>query len=152
MTSHGTQLCRDTEVENPNIFYSAVQFFFTSSPYILFWLTAAFKSQEARQFVLAALLLVIGQQLVNKLPDQLFGWSVQHWEHVHNEGVHVSANTERDNSIHKFSIHRFTFPKSSRPEERPDHGGRMTLLLFPPGLLLLLIHRSSALSQSFLYI
>jgi len=61
--------------------------------YPALWLTAALKTEEARQFALAALLFVVGQKLVNELPDQLFGRSVQHWKHVNYQGVHVSANT-----------------------------------------------------------
>lgn len=57
----------------------------------MFWLTAALETKEARQLALAALLFVIGQELVDKLPDQLFGWSVQHWEDVDYQGVHVPA-------------------------------------------------------------
>lgn len=56
-------------------------------------LTVALVAEEAGQFALAALLLVIGQQLVDELPDQLFGWSVQHWKHVHDQRVHVPAYT-----------------------------------------------------------
>lgn len=55
-------------------------------------LTAALEAQEARQLALAALLLVVGQQLVDELPDQLFGRSVQNRKHVDYQGVHVPAN------------------------------------------------------------
>lgn len=54
-------------------------------------LTTALETQEARQFALAALLLVVGQQLVDELPDQLFGRGVQHRKNVYYEGVHVPA-------------------------------------------------------------
>lgn len=54
-------------------------------------LTAALEPQEARQLALTTLLLVVGQQLVDELPDQLFGRSVQHRKHVNYQGVHVPA-------------------------------------------------------------
>lgn len=54
-------------------------------------LTAALHAQEARQLALAALLLLVGQQLVDELPDELLGRSIQHRKHVHNQSVHVPA-------------------------------------------------------------
>lgn len=63
-------------------------------------LTCAFKAQEAGDFVLAVFLFLIGQQLVNELPDQLLGRCVQHWKHIHNESVHIPVYMqERKKSI-----------------------------------------------------
>lgn len=61
-------------------------------PHCVFELTTALAAQEARQLALAALLFVVGQELVDELPDKLFGWSVQHRKHIHYQSVHIPAN------------------------------------------------------------
>lgn len=61
------------------------------------WLTATLDAEESRQLALAALLLLVGQQLVDELPDELLGWSVQHGKHVHDQSVHVPS--KRKNAI-----------------------------------------------------
>lgn len=50
--------------------------------------------QKPVNLLLAVLLLLVGQQLVDKLPEDLLGWSVQHRVHIHNEGVDVPAKQE----------------------------------------------------------
>lgn len=40
------------------------------------------------------LLLFICKQLVNKLPDHLFGWSIQHREHIHDQSVNIPVLEE----------------------------------------------------------
>lgn len=67
-------------------------------------LTVALVAKETRQLALAALLFIVGQQLVDELPDQLLGWSVQHWKHVHDQGVHVPANTRAPYPLTVFFI------------------------------------------------
>lgn len=59
------------------------------------WLTTALDAQEARQLALAVLLLLVGQQLVDELPDELLGRSVQHGKHVHDQSVHVPSRQTR---------------------------------------------------------
>lgn len=49
--------------------------------------TWCFEPQEARDLALALLLLLVRQQLVDELPDHLFGRSVEHREHIHDQGV-----------------------------------------------------------------
>ena len=49
-------------------------------------------SKEARELLLAVLLFLIGQQLIDKLPDDLLGRGVQHREYIHDQGVHVPAH------------------------------------------------------------
>lgn len=52
-------------------------------------LTCTLEAQEAGDLGLAVFLFLVGQQLVNELPNQLLGWSVQHWKHIYNECVHI---------------------------------------------------------------
>lgn len=52
-------------------------------------LTCTFEAQEAGDLALAVFLFLVGQQLVNKLPNQLLGWSVQHRKNIYNERVHI---------------------------------------------------------------
>lgn len=58
-------------------------------------LTCNFIAKEAGDLVLTVFLLLIGQQLVNKLPDHLFCWGIQHREDVHNQSVYISDGTEK---------------------------------------------------------
>lgn len=53
-------------------------------------------TQKPGNLLLAVLLLLIGQQLVDKLPDDLLGRCVQHRVHIHNESVNVPAERERE--------------------------------------------------------
>lgn len=53
-------------------------------------LTCNFISKKARDLILAVFLLLIGQQLVNKLPDHLFCWRIQYREDIHNQSVYIS--------------------------------------------------------------
>lgn len=53
----------------------------------MFAQTWRFESKEAGDLALALFLFLICQQLVNKLPDHLFGWSIQHRQHVHYQSV-----------------------------------------------------------------
>lgn len=46
-------------------------------------------AQETCNFLLAELLLLVSQQLVDELPENLFGRCVQHRVDVHDEGVNV---------------------------------------------------------------
>lgn len=64
------------------------------------WLTTALDAQEARQLALAVLLLLVGQQLVDELPDELLGRSVQHGKHVHDQSVHVPSKQTRHATSH----------------------------------------------------
>lgn len=57
-------------------------------------LTWCFVSKEARDLALAVLLLFIRQQLVDKLPDHLFGWGIQHREHIHDQSVNIPVAME----------------------------------------------------------
>lgn len=51
--------------------------------------TCSFEAQEAGYLALTALLLLTGQKLIDELPDQLLGRSVQHRKNIHNERVHI---------------------------------------------------------------
>ncbi|TNN66148.1 hypothetical protein EYF80_023626 [Liparis tanakae] len=48
------------------------------------------------EFLLKGLLLL---QLVNKLPDHLFGWSIQHREHIHDQSVNIPVAMETQASL-----------------------------------------------------
>lgn len=48
-------------------------------------------AQEARDLLLTQLLLLVGQQLVEELPEDLLSRCVQNRVHVHDEGVDVPA-------------------------------------------------------------
>lgn len=48
-------------------------------------------AQEARDFLLAELLLLVRQQLVDELPKHLLGRCVQHRVDIDDEGVDVSV-------------------------------------------------------------
>lgn len=51
--------------------------------------TCSFEAQEAGDLALTALLLLTGQKLIDKLPDQLLCRSVQHRKNIHNKRVHI---------------------------------------------------------------
>lgn len=86
------------------------------------WLTAALDAQEARQLALAALLLLVGQQLVDELPDELLGRSVQHGEHVNDQSVHVpSTQATRNNNTHSSTL---------KPTPPPPHPVFFSLSFF----------------------
>ncbi len=57
-------------------------------------LTCNFIAKESGDLVLAVFLLLVGQQLVNELPNHLFCWGIQHREDVHNQSVYISNGTE----------------------------------------------------------
>lgn len=56
--------------------------------------TWCFVSKKARDLALAVFLLLVRQQLINKLPDHLFGWSIQHREHIHDQSVNSPVAME----------------------------------------------------------
>ena len=56
--------------------------------------TWCFVSKKTGDLVLAVFLFFIRQQLVNKLPDHLFGWSIQHREHIHDQRVYIPVAME----------------------------------------------------------
>lgn len=51
--------------------------------------TWCFVSEETGNLALAVFLFFVRQQLVNKLPDHLFGWSVQNREHIYDQRVNI---------------------------------------------------------------
>lgn len=56
--------------------------------------TWGFVAEKAWDLALAVFLLLVRQQLVNKLPDHLFGWSIQHREHIHDQSVNIPVAME----------------------------------------------------------
>lgn len=66
-------------------------------------LTCNFIAKEVGDLVLAVFLLLIGQQLVNELPDHLFCWGIQHREDVHNQSVYIS--TKHGRKINQIRFH-----------------------------------------------
>lgn len=57
--------------------------------------TWRFESKKAGDLALAVFLLLVCQQLINKLPDHLLGRSIQHREHVHDQGVDIPFANRR---------------------------------------------------------
>jgi len=53
-------------------------------------------TKKPGNLLLAELLLFVGQQLVDKLPNDLLGRCVQHRVHIHNESVNGPAKSERE--------------------------------------------------------
>lgn len=53
-------------------------------------------TKKPGNLLLAVLLLFVRQQLVDKLPNDLLGWCVQHRVHIHNKSVNVPAKWERE--------------------------------------------------------
>lgn len=68
-------------------------------------LTAAFETQEAWQLALTAFLLVVSQQLVNKLPDQLLSRRVQYWKYIDYQGVHIPGGEKKKKSTNTTYIY-----------------------------------------------
>ncbi len=67
-------------------------------------LTCTLEAQEAGDLALAVFLFLVGQQLVNELPNQLLGWSVQYRKHIYNECVHIPVCVQqRETSLSKQS-------------------------------------------------
>lgn len=51
--------------------------------------TWRFEPEKAGDLALAVFLLLVGQQLIDKLPDHLLGGSIQDREDVHNQSVNI---------------------------------------------------------------
>ena len=75
-------------------------------------------AQEACDFLLTELLLLIGQQLVDELPQDLLGRGVQHRVDVNDEGVDVPGGRCRNARLNTHGLtmmHRVGVDKTALP-------------------------------------
>lgn len=90
-------------------------------------------AQEARDFLLAELLLLISQQLVDELPKHLLGRCVQHRVDIDDEGVDVSGGGRRSKRLVTEGLTVGCWVRTGEGDtSRPQNSGSCPVPSVPP--------------------